>query len=128
MIQLRLKESQNKLQYTQFDFIEPAHWTSYAMSFALQYGDIYYTNKALQYECVYEVNPILGKRPSWERLVAHKVITLWPVYHPKWNKYILTDKDLHQVNMFMALVIMHNKRVVDKVERNIQRCPKISTL
>ena len=128
-IEFKLKASPNGLEsIPQFNFIEPAHWTSYAVSFALQYADIYYTRKALQYKCVYEANPILGKRPSSKRLVAHKVITLWPVYHPNWNKYLLTDKDLNQVNVFMTVVVMHNKRIVEKVERNVDLCPKISTI
>jgi len=129
LIESKLKVNPNRLEsIPQFDFIEPAHWTSYAASFALQYADIYYTNKALQYQCVREVNPVLGKRPSWNRLVAHKVITLWPVYHPNLNKYTLTDKDLNQVNVFMTIIVMHNKRILEKVERNVDLCPRISTL
>ena len=129
MIESKLKANPNQLEYIpQFDFIEPAHWTSYAVSFALQYADIHYTNKALQYQCVRELNPLLGKRPSWNHLVAHKVITLWPVYHPDFNKYTLTDKDLNQVNVFMAIVVLHNKRVLEKVQRHPELCPKISTI
>ena len=128
-IELKSKVNPNRLEsIPQFDFIEPAHWTSYAVSFALHYADIHYTRKALEYECVREVNPLLGKRPSWERLVAHKLITLYPVYHPNWNKYTITDKDLNQVNVFMAVVVNHNKRVLEKVQRNTDICPKISTI
>ena len=63
-----------------------------------------------------------------ERLVAHKVVTLVPVYHPVFNRHVVTDRQIRQASMFMALVIMHNKKVLDRVERNIDKCPKISTL
>ena len=124
----KLKGNQKRLQYTQYKFIEPAHWTSWAFFTLLHAGDIHYTNKALKYSCVYEVNPLLPNRPNMERLVAHKVVTLVPVYHPAFNRHVVTDREIRQASMFMALVIMHNRKVLDRVERNIDKCPKISTL
>jgi len=82
----------------------------------------------LKYECVYEMNPLLPKRPSMERLVAHKVVTLIPVYHPAFNRHVVTDRELRQASFFMALVVMHNKRVINRVENNIDKCPRIGTL
>ena len=124
----KLKGNQKRLQYTQYNFIQPAHWTSWAMLTLLNYGDIHYTHKALKYECVYEMNPLLPKRPSIERLVAHKVVTLIPVYHPAFNRHVVTDRELRQASFFMALVVMHNKRVINRVENNIDKCPRIGTL
>ena len=111
-----------------YKFIEPAHWTSWAFFTLLHAGDIHYTNKALKYSCVYEVNPLLPKRPSWDRLVIHKAFTLYPIYSPKWNKYTVTDKDLYQASVFMSLVVFHNQNILKKVERNVDLCPKIGTI
>ena len=127
-IALRLKENPNQLQFTQPRFIEPAHWTSWAVFTGLHYLDIKYTHRALQYECVYEANPILPNRPSWNRLVLHKAMTLIPIYSPRWNKYPPTDKDLLTGSLFMSVVVMHNQRILEKVERNVDLCPKIGTI
>ncbi len=124
----KLKERPSQLLSLQSKFIEPAHWTSWAAFTALHYADIRYTNKALQYQCVYEANPLLPSRPSWDRLVLHKTMTLVPIYGPKFNKYPPTDEELLTGSLFMAIVVLHNHRILKKVERNVDLCPKIGTI
>jgi len=126
--QFKSKVNQSLSKSLQYEFIEPAHWSSWAIFTALNYADIHYTNKALKYSCVYEANPLLPKRPSWDRLVAQKAVRLYPIYSPKFNKYRITDRDLYQASMFMAIVVMHNQHILDKVERNVDICPKIGTI
>ena len=91
-------------------------------------ADVHSTYKALKYECVYEANPLLPNRPSLERLVAHKAITLYPIYHPDWNKYVVTNQDLKWATGFLALVVYHNYKVVDKVQKYPDLCPKVGTI
>ena len=86
------------------------------------------TNKAMQYECVYEANPLLPKRPSLERLVIHKAITLYPIYHPDYNKYVVENRDVMWATGIIALVAYHNYNVIDKVKKYPEQCPKVKTL
>ena len=86
------------------------------------------TNKAMQYECVYEANPLLPKRPSLERLVLHKAITLYPIYHPDYNKYVVENKDIMWATGMIALVAYHNYKIIDKVKKYPEQCPKVKTL
>lgn len=82
----------------------------------------------MKYECIYEANPLLPKRPSLERLIIHKAVTLYPIYHPDWNKYIVTTEDLKWATGFLTLVVIHNYRVIDKVKKYPERCPKVNTI
>ena len=86
------------------------------------------TNEAMQYECVYEANPLLPKRPSLERLVAHKAITLYPIYHPDYNKYTVTNNDLKWATGMIALVAYHNYKIIDKVKKYPEECPRVGTI
>ena len=86
------------------------------------------TYEAVKYECVYEANPLLPKRPSLERLVVHKVITLYPIYHPEYNQYTVTNKDLKWATGFLAFVVYHNYKLLDKVKKYPELCPKVKTL
>ena len=91
-------------------------------------ADVHSTYKAVKYECVYEVNPLLPKRPSLERLIAHKVITLYPIYHPNFNKYPVRNSELKWSAGLVGLVAYHNYKILDKVKEQPDRCPKVSTL
>lgn len=91
-------------------------------------ADVHSTYQATKYQCVYEANPLLPKKPSLERLVAHKAITLYPIYHPEWNRYTVTTKDLQWATGFLALVVYHNYKIIDKVKKYPDQCPKVNTL
>jgi len=82
----------------------------------------------MEYECVYEANPLLPNRPSLKRLVFHKAVTLYPVYHPDYNKYVVTNNDLKWATGFIALVAYHNYKIVEKVKKYPDLCPKVGTI
>ena len=128
LIASKLKASQNKSTFTQSEFLQPADWWWWTALTLVNIGDVVSTNKATKYECVYEANPLLPKRPSLERLVAHKAVTLYPIYHPEYNKYVVTNRDLKIATGFLAFVVYHNYKVIDKVKKYPEECPRVGTV
>ena len=129
MIASKLKESPRLLQSIQFEekFLKPADWYWWTALTLVNIADIHSTNKAMQYSCIYEANPLLPKRPSLERLVLHKAVILYPVYHPDYNKYVVTNNDIKWATALVGLVAYHNYKTIDKAEKNSDRCPKVGT-
>ena len=57
MIQLKLKESQNRLEYIhRFDLVDPPTPGDWAIFTALKLADVYTTYRGLKYNCVKEIN------------------------------------------------------------------------
>ena len=91
-------------------------------------ADVHSSYEAIKYECVYEANPLLPKKPSLQRLIGHKVVTLYPIYHPDLNKYTVTNQDIKWATGFLALVVYHNYKLIDKVKKYPDLCPKTNTI
>jgi len=129
LIASKLKESPRLLQSIQFEekFLEPADWYWWTALTLVNIADVHSTNKAMQYSCIYEANPLLPKRPSLERLVLHKAVVLYPVYHPDYNKYVVTNNDIKWATALVGLVAYHNYKTIDKAEKYSDRCPKVGT-
>jgi hypothetical protein len=126
-----LKERQSPSPFTlsiKKDWLEPADWHWWAALTLVNIADVHSTNQAMKYECVYEANPLLPNKPSLERLIAHKAITLYPIYHPDYNRYVVQNKDIMWATGMIALVAYHNYRLIDKVKKYPDRCPKVSTV
>lgn len=125
-----IKNSTNNILDIQFEdkFIKPADWYWWTALTLVNIADVHSTNKAMKYSCVYEANPLLPKRPSLERLVIHKAITLYPIYHPDYNKYVVTNNDLKWATAIIGLVAYHNYKIIDKIQKYPDRCPKVRTL
>ena len=118
-------EQQN---FMEIEFIKPAEWKHWALFLVVQYHDINSTSKAMKYECVYEANPFLPKRPSKARLFQHKALTLYPLMHPDWNKYPPTKEEVLVITAMTALVVNHNYNVINKIKKYPERCPKVGTV
>ena len=71
----RLKEKKNELSFTLVEPISNAQWASFV---GLQLADIYTTYKGLKYDCVKELNPIVGERPSVQKMFFVKTVILTP--------------------------------------------------
>ena len=103
-------------------FREPASKLSWSMFYALQVLDVYTTDRALQYNCVEELNPILGKSPNVQDVIGLKVVLLVPAL---WytNKYeTITDRDLGLMNYMMTSVVVNN---IDVLSEAKDTCRKI---
>lgn len=89
----------------------PLTWTAF---FGLQVLDVYTTERALQYSCVEEVNPILGKSPDVKDIIGLKILLLAPslMIYP----YTITDGDLAGANYLMTAVVANNIDVWHEVK------------
>ena len=60
------------------------------------------------YNCVEEVNPILGKSPTVNDIIGLKVILLAPALWHTNKKVTITDEDLAGANYMMTAVVANN--------------------
>jgi hypothetical protein len=103
-------------------FREPASKLSWSMFYALQVLDVYTTDTALQYNCVEELNPILGKSPTVKDVIGLKVILLAPALWYTNKHETITDHDLGLMNYMMTSVVVNNIDVLSDAKDN---CDKI---
>lgn len=89
----------------------------------LQLLDIHSTYKGLQYDCVYESNPIIGKTPSLGEIFLTKTIILAPALTHDSRNENLTPKIMNQLNFFMAFVVSNNYAVYTAA-RSSANCKK----
>ena len=106
---------------------DPASPASYATFVLVNLADVHSTHKAMQFSCLEEGNPLLPKRPHLDRLLAHKVVVLYPTIHPKFNRYVLTDEDFFWPNVFIAAISYNNYRLIRKAKKYEGRgeCPRV---
>ena len=87
---------------------EPASKMSWALFYVLQGLDIYTTKRALEYDCVEELNPILGKTPNIQDVIGLKVVLLAPTIYYADKYATITDDDLAGFNFLMSSVVANN--------------------
>ena len=100
---------------------EPASKLSWSVFYALQVLDVYTTERALQYNCVEEVNPILGKKPTANDIIGLKVFLLAPALWYTNKNETITDEDLAGANYMMTAVIANNFDVWSEASSNCRK-------
>ena len=115
-----LRESQRKSRYTLVEQYSNGQLYTFA---ALQVLDIYTTYNALKYNCVRELNPILGASPSVPKLFAVKTLVLIPAIEADIQNERLTRKTMRQVNTMMVMVITNNNTVRNRAKNNCIKYP-----
>ena len=118
--ELMSRANPRKLQYT---LHEPITKSQMATFVAFQLADIYTTYKGLQYECVREMNPLIGETPSVNRMFFTKVAILTPAIQYDLKNDNITPKMINDINLLMAMVIYNNHRVTRSAEKNCQKRP-----
>jgi len=101
---------------------EPITTIQWATFVSLQIADIYTTYKGLQYNCVKELNPILGETPSLPRMFVTKAVVLTPAIKHDIRNNNLTPKTMDEINFVMSIVVANN---LDVYNRSKKRCIKI---
>lgn len=99
---------------------EPADNLQWTIFFALQILDVYTTKEALKYDCVEELNPLLGKQPSTNEIILLKLILLGPTLYSQWRD--IENKELYAPNFIMAHVVANNYDVLSSAR---SKCNKI---
>ena len=118
MIQLKLKESQNRLEYIhRFDLVDPPTPGDWAIFTALQLADVYTTYRGLKYNCVKEINPLVGERPSVSQMVFLKVATLTPAIQIDYDRGLLTQRMIRNSSSFIGIVVANNYDVLKRAEK-----------
>tara|TARA_B100000900_G_scaffold214550_1_gene181725 strand:- start:5694 stop:6050 length:357 start_codon:yes stop_codon:yes gene_type:complete len=108
------KEKKNSLQFTLSEPITNAQWITFG---TLQLADIYTTYRGLQYDCVKELNPIIGERPSVGKMIFIKTVVLSPAIRHDLNREVISTKTMDQMNFLMGLVVGNNYNVWRKADK-----------
>lgn len=106
----------------EFDMAPAITNKQWAMFITLQLADIYTTYRGLQYDCVKELNPILGESPSITKMFVTKTAVLTPAIKYDMGRGSLTPKSVDEMNMLMTLVVANNYDVYQRSKKN---CTKI---
>ena len=119
MIELKLRENPRKSQFTLLSprIIDPPSTADWTIFIALQLADIYTTYRGLKYDCVRELNPIIGERPSVSDMMFTKTVILAPAIQYDLENGNLTKKSIRQINGFMAMVVGNNYNVWHRSEK-----------
>ena len=118
MIELKLKENPNRLQFTLSEPISNVQWATFA---TLQLADIYTTYRGLKYNCVYEMNPIIGEQPSVPQMFLVKTLVLLPAIESDIKREALSAQTMDNMNFLMAVVVGNNYHVWHGAERNCSK-------
>ena len=120
-IESLLKENPRKSQFIAPSLIEPISTKQWITFTTLQLADIYTTYRGLKYNCVYEMNPIVGERPSVSKMFFVKTAVLWPAIQSDIKRQTFESEDINNINMIMALVVGSNYNVWRGAERNCSK-------
>ena len=108
-----MRKSVSSLQLT--EPITDFQWGTFV---SLQLLDIYTTYKGLQYDCVYETNPLFGERPSVMKMGVTKLVILTPAIISEQNNHTLSRENMTDINLLMGLVVLNNASVANRAQNN----------
>lgn len=102
--------------------VEPPNNYDWTFFVALQVADVYTTYRGLKYDCVRELNPIIGERPSVGDMVFTKTVILVPALQYDLRRGNLSQKQMRKINTFMTMVVGNNYNIWHNSEKY---CKKI---
>ena len=104
-----------------FDMAPPISSAQWGTFVTLQLLDVYSTYQGLQYDCVRELNPFLGDRPSVGKMMITKAAVLTPAINYDISHNQFDGDTIDSINFMMALVLANNLEVKNRAKR---RCEK----
>ena len=116
---IKAYEEENKIfkDLVWYEEASPGQWYTF---YALQAIDVYSTHRGLKYNCVTELNPLLGEHPSILRMVSHKTVFLSPLWMLQ-HEGVWTKEDLQWVNTAGTVVLYNNYKVWDRAHKRCIR-------
>ena len=111
---LQSKGNPNQLQFTLSELPSTFDWSVF---YGLQLLDIYTTYRGLQYDCVREMNPLVGESPSVGKMFAVKTAILLPAIELDRRNNELTSDTFDYMNLLMSLVIANNIQQVSDAKK-----------
>ena len=115
------------MKYTQsIEFIKPIGWQWWTALAMVNIADIVSTHEGLKYSCVSELNPLLSDNPSLERLILHKILTIYLIYHtyPELRNYTVQQQYIKPMFWLLNVIVYNNLDVIQKVKDNPETCQK----
>tara|TARA_X000000950_G_C13470532_1_gene479583 strand:+ start:160 stop:429 length:270 start_codon:yes stop_codon:yes gene_type:complete len=82
----------------------------------LQVADIWTTKRGLNYDCVFEVNPLLPEVPHKDRLILHKLVFLFPM-NRVYNENALSNGEMIFPLLATSYVVDNNLKVINDASR-----------
>jgi hypothetical protein len=101
--------------------VEPPSHIDWTIFVGLQIADVYTTYRGLKYDCVKELNPIIGESPSVGNMVFTKGVILIPALQYDLRRGNLTKKGMRQINGFMTMVVGNNYNVWQESDKNCKK-------
>jgi len=74
----------------------------------------------MDFNCVYEANPLLPDIPSIDRLILHKILFLSPM-DAMYQYDMLTYKDMFLPLALTSYVVYNNLEVIDRAKKNCSK-------
>ena len=74
----------------------------------------------MDYDCVFEANPLLPEVPHRDRLILHKIIFLTP-FDTLYNERVLTNGEMIFPLLLSGYVVENNFRVIDRAKQQCQK-------
>ena len=112
------KEKAKRSQYTlHLELIDPPTPRDWTVFVTLQLLDIYTTHRGLKYDCVRELNPIIGEQPTIPTMLTVKTLILIPAIENDYTNGKLTQKSIRSVNGFMSLVVGNNYNTLRRAQK-----------
>ena len=111
---LQSKGNPNQLQFTLSELPNTFDWTAF---YTLQLLDIYTTYRGLKYDCVQELNPLVGESPSVPKMFAVKTAILLPAIEMDRRTHELTSDTFDYMNILMGVVIVNNIQQVSDAKK-----------
>ena len=97
--------------------VDPPTKGDWVVFISMQLADVYTTYRGLKYDCVREMNPIIGEKPSVSDMVLTKSALLIPAIQYDLRKGNLSSKTIKQINGFMLIVVGNNYKVWHESEK-----------
>lgn len=98
-------------------FRDPAKGYTWYSFWGLQILDVYTTHRAMKYDCVIELNPLLPKRPSIQDMVILKMVVIVPAIQTTRSVRIITTEELLPGTLLTGAVVINNFNVLNKAQR-----------
>lgn len=120
MIASKLKGNPKVYQYTPIS--EPASTEHLVIFYTFQALDVYSTYRGVKYDCVYEQNPLLNRKPKIYQMVSLKVSILGPMLYNLNKSENLTNEILLPSTLLTGVVVANNFNILNNAKSN---CKKI---
>lgn len=111
---LQSRVNQNQLQFTPSNEPSTLQWAAF---YTLQVLDVYTTYHGMKYDCIKELNPLLGDSPTVPKMFALKTAILLPAIEIDRKNNKLTSQAFSEMNFLMTIVLANNLEQISNAKK-----------